>query len=136
MLALIISLASCKRIEYITDTVIETRTDTITQVEIVKTEPLVDTIILKEYIDRDRPVYYKDRNWEAKFSYKNDSLTAEIIHLTDSIEHINRTTKINNFRSETKAARPIEKKKGANWTLIIIVLGSVLIGGLLVYFKF
>ena len=138
-LALMLTLIGCKPIEQTSETIIETHTDTITLVETVKSAPEIDTISIVEYIEKEKPVYYRDKNWEAKFTLRNDSLYAQIKHLTDSIEHINTTTKIDNFKSEKQVIKEEVEKKRVNLELIIIVLGTLIIGGTMImiriYFK-
>ena len=119
---LVILLVGCKPTRTITNTVIETRTDTITMVETIKSEPIVDSIVIIKKIVKDKPIYYRDKHWEMTFNVKNDSLFAEIKHLTDSIDHLHTKTTVNNFKSEKTQEVIKEKDYKLPFILMIIIV--------------
>lgn len=110
---------SCKPTQIITERVVETRTDTVTVVEIQKTAPIVDSVIIVQTITEEKPIYFEDKNWTIKLTKNNDILTAEIKHLTDSIEHIYRETKINSIKNEFSSSKNVTKNDNQK-TLYII----------------
>jgi hypothetical protein len=117
--------------------VIESHTDTITLIETVKSPPVTDTLNIVSYLDREVPipVYYKDKNWEAMFTLKNDSLIAQIKYLSDSLEHKQITKTIDTFKSEKINTEKSPAKRKVNWTIVLSVLGLGSIGGVLLYLK-
>ncbi len=103
----------------------------VVETEIIKLPPIRDTLFIEVPYNLFDTIYIEDKTWRGRFYLTESKLTADIQHLSDSIEKLSKVETV--IKTETKTETIVEKVKNPlNRWLFWVVLALL---GVIVWLK-